>query len=91
MRSQPRARFELARQFRQTLATYQQHRDLIAIGAYQRGSDPRVDNAVTLWPRMQRFLQQDMHERVDFAASLTALRATLAESEAPKPEPAKPA
>ncbi len=82
---------QLARQFRQTLATYQQHRDLISIGAYQRGSDPRVDNAVTLWPRMQRFLQQDMHERVDFAASLTALRATLAESEAPKPEPAKPA
>jgi flagellum-specific ATP synthase len=70
-----------ARQFRQALATYQQNRDLISIGAYQRGSDPRIDNAVTLWPRMQKFLQQDMYERVDFAASLTALQATLAESE----------
>jgi flagellum-specific ATP synthase len=75
---------QTARQFRQTLSTYQQHRDLIAIGAYQRGSDPRVDNAITLWPRMQGFLQQDMHERVDFAASLTALKAVLAESEPAK-------
>ena len=68
------AQMQIARQFRQTLSTYQQNRDLIAVGAYQRGSDPRVDNAVTLWPRMQKFLQQDIHERVDFAASLTALQ-----------------
>jgi flagellum-specific ATP synthase len=68
-----------ARQFRQTLSTYQQHRDLIAIGAYQRGSDPRVDQALALWPRMQRFLQQDMRERVDLTASLAALTETLSE------------
>src|ERR1700756_482191 len=82
---------QIARQFRQTLATYQQNRDLIAVGAYQRGSDPRVDNAVTLWPRMQKFLQQDIHERVDFAASLTALRAVLADSGGAKPDAARPA
>jgi flagellum-specific ATP synthase len=68
-----------ARQFRQTLSTYQQHRDLISIGAYQRGSDPRVDQALALWPRMQRFLQQDMRERVDLATSLAALDQTLTE------------
>jgi flagellum-specific ATP synthase len=71
---------QAARLFRQTLATYQHNRDLISIGAYQKGSDPRVDTAITLWPRMQRFLQQDMRERVDFAASLTALQATLADT-----------
>ncbi len=75
------AQIQAARQFRQALATYQQNRDLISIGAYQRGSDPRIDNAVTLWPRMQKFLQQDMRERVDFAASLTALDACLAQSD----------
>jgi len=75
----PGAHLAAARQFRQALSTYQQHRDLIAIGAYQRGSDPRVDQALTLWPRMQRFLQQDMHERVDLAASLAALNETLSE------------
>jgi len=69
---------EQARRFRQTLATYQHHRDLIAIGAYQKGSDPRVDTAITLWPRLEKFLQQGIHEQVNFAASLTALNAVLA-------------
>jgi flagellum-specific ATP synthase len=68
-----------ARQFRQALSTYQQHRDLIAIGAYQRGSDPRVDQALALWPRMQRFLQQDMRERVDLTTSIAGLDQTLSE------------
>ena len=85
------AQIQIARQFRQTLATYQQNRDLIAVGAYQRGSDPRVDNAVTLWPRLQKFLQQDIHERVDFAASLTALQSVLADSGPAKPETARSA
>ncbi len=70
----------LARRLRQALSTYEHHRDLISIGAYQRGSDPRVDAAISLWPRIQKFLQQDMHERVDLASSLTALQAVLAES-----------
>jgi flagellum-specific ATP synthase len=77
---------QAARHFRQVLATYQQNRDLIAVGAYQRGSDPRVDNALALWPQMQKFLQQDMQQRVDFAASLTALRGVLADSDANRKE-----
>jgi len=81
------AHVELARRFRQTLSTYTHHRDLIAIGAYQRGSDPRVDAAIALWPRIQKFLQQDMHQRFDFAASLTALQSVLAENPEPAPEP----
>ena len=46
---------------------YEQNRDLIAIGAYQRGSDPRIDAAIAQWPALQRFLQQEMHERVGLA------------------------
>jgi flagellum-specific ATP synthase len=79
------AQMQIARQFRQTLSTYQQNRDLIAVGAYQRGSDPRVDNAVTLFPRMQKFLQQDIRERADFGQSLTALQQVLADSGGGKP------
>ena len=76
----PPAHSERARQFRQILSTYQQHRDLVAIGAYQRGSDPRVDQAIGLWPHMQQFLQQNVRERVDLAASLAALDGVIAES-----------
>jgi flagellum-specific ATP synthase len=74
------AQMELARRFRQVLAVYEHNRDLISIGAYQKGTDPRIDAAVARWPRMQGFLQQDMRQRVDFAASLTALEAVLAET-----------
>ena len=71
---------ELARRFRQQLATYEQNRDLIAIGAYQRGSDPRIDAAIALWPKLEGFLQQDMHTRVDFDGSLTGLQSVMADS-----------
>ena len=71
--------FEAARHFRQALSTYMQHRDLIAIGAYRAGSDPRVDAALALWPRMQGFLRQHMRERADLGSSLAALSAIAAD------------
>ncbi len=64
---------ELARRFRQNLAIYQQHRDLISIGAYQRGSDPRIDAAIDLWPAMQKFLMQPIEERVGQRDAVQAL------------------
>jgi flagellum-specific ATP synthase len=76
----PKSHMQLARTFRQTLSTYQQNRDLIAIGAYQKGSDPRVDHAIAQWPKLQQFLQQDMHEAVDFATSLKQLADVVGEA-----------
>jgi len=67
----------LARRFRQMLSTYQQNRDLIAIGAYQKGSDPRIDAAMAQWPNMQRFLQQGMHEKVGYGDSLATLKQVM--------------
>ena len=64
---------ELARRFRQNLAIYQQHRDLISIGAYQRGSDPRIDAAIELWPAMQKFLVQPIDERVSHRDAVQSL------------------
>ena len=63
----PQEHAELARRFRQTLSIYQQHRDLISIGAYQKGSDPRIDAAIELWPAMQKFLMQPIEQRVGHA------------------------
>ncbi len=67
----------LITRFRQIYSTYQEHRDLIAVGAYQRGSDPRVDEAIALWPAMLDFLRQGHSDAVNFAASLDALRKLL--------------
>ena len=69
----PSAQLIRARQFRQTLSTYRQNSDLIAIGAYQRGSDPRIDAAIAAWPQLQNFMQQDIHEQVNLHDSTTAL------------------
>ena len=81
----PAEHAELARRFRQTLSTYQQHRDLINIGAYQKGSDPRIDTAIELWPAMQKFLMQPIEQRVGHAEAVNALRQLFANAPTPRP------
>ncbi|MBK1690692.1 flagellar protein export ATPase FliI [Ectothiorhodospira mobilis] len=63
-----------ARRFKQIYAQYQQNRDLISVGAYQKGADPRVDEAVALYPRLEGYLQQDMGESVRLEDSVRALQ-----------------
>ncbi|HKK14793.1 MAG TPA: flagellum-specific ATP synthase FliI, partial [Gammaproteobacteria bacterium] len=65
---------QAARRFKQLYSTYEQHRDLISVGAYQSGSDARVDEAIAYHPRLMDFLQQDMHQQVSIEQSLEALR-----------------
>jgi flagellum-specific ATP synthase len=67
-----------ARQFRRIYSAYEQNRDFISIGAYQRGSDPRVDKSIELRPAMLNFLQQSMSEAVGFDEALDELRQLLA-------------
>ena len=63
-----------ARAFKQTVSTYQRNRDLINIGAYKPGTDARVDAAMAIWPRIEAFLRQDVHEPAMFPASRAALQ-----------------
>jgi flagellum-specific ATP synthase len=68
------AQQQLASRFRQVYSTYQENRDLVAVGAYQPGSNPQLDEAITLWPAIIEFLRQHHHQSVDSAQSLTGLR-----------------
>jgi flagellum-specific ATP synthase len=74
---------EIATRFKQVYSTYQQNRDLIAVGAYRRGSDPRVDLAVEQWPRMLEFLRQDMYEPVGIDKSHADLQQLVTQFSAP--------
>ena len=65
------------RKFKVLFARYQRSRDLISVGAYAAGSDPVLDQAIALYPRMESFLQQQLTEQSDFTASLGALRTLL--------------
>jgi len=66
-----------ARRFKQIYSTYQQSRDLISVGAYQKGSDARIDEAIAYHPRLMNFLQQDMREAVPLKRSVDELRALV--------------
>jgi flagellum-specific ATP synthase len=67
----------LARRFKRLYSLYQQNRDLISVGAYHRGSDPRVDEAINMNPGIMNFLQQDMHEAVHLHNSIAELEELL--------------
>jgi len=47
-----------AARVRGLLAAWEQARDLVQLGAYRRGGDPAVDEAVDRWPAIEAFLRQ---------------------------------
>ncbi len=56
---------QAAARFRRLLAAYEDARDLINIGAYERGSNPLVDQALEMFGPMREFLQQEPNDRTD--------------------------
>ncbi|WP_445765735.1 flagellar protein export ATPase FliI [Rheinheimera sp.] len=64
---------QLARGIKQLYSSFQQSKDLIAIGAYVRGSDPQLDKAIGMMPKINQFLQQPMHDTVPYDDSLQGL------------------
>jgi flagellum-specific ATP synthase len=64
---------ELVRTFKQLYSRYQRARDLIAVGAYAAGSDPQLDRAIALYPRIENFLQQRIDEQSGYSGSLAQL------------------
>jgi flagellum-specific ATP synthase len=69
---------ELAGRAREHLAVYRRNEDLIAIGAYQKGSTAAIDQAIALQEPLRRFLRQGVHEQSGRGDSYTRLRGILA-------------
>ena len=63
-----------ARQLREVLATYEAQKDLILIGAYKKGSDPRTDFAIGKLDAVNDFLKQDVKENTPAAQAVNNLR-----------------
>ena len=63
------------RRLKQLYSRYQRNRDLISVGAYSAGSDPVLDQAIQLMPRIEAFLQQGIPERAGVSESLGQLTA----------------
>ena len=58
----PREYLEKAGSFKRILATYQEARDLIEVGAYKAGTSARIDEAIAMIDKCNAFLQQRVEE-----------------------------
>jgi flagellar protein export ATPase FliI len=63
-----------AGRMREVLATYEKQKDLILLGAYQKGSDPRVDYAIAMIEKCENFLKQATNEKMDAAETIARLK-----------------
>jgi ATP synthase in type III secretion protein N len=68
-----------AGKLRETLATYEKQRDLILLGAYQYGTDPRTDYAIDKYDAIIDFLKQDTHSNSAFEETVQQLIALFAD------------
>jgi len=69
---------QMAGHLRSVLQTYKEAEDLINIGAYVSGSNPKIDDAISVIDMVRTFLQQNYDDHVSLNDMLTALKAIFA-------------
>lgn len=73
----PREHIGRAHRFLEILATYRKSEDLINIGAYAKGSNPKIDKAITMIDGLNGFLKQQVDDKVSLSDSVSALGALI--------------
>jgi flagellum-specific ATP synthase len=53
---------DVAREARRLIDARRDVKELVEIGAYVHGTNPNADRALALWPAIEGFLQQDLHD-----------------------------
>ncbi len=80
-RSMPKAltdaQNQLIRRAKQIISTYEDMAELIRLGAYRKGTDPKVDEALKLYPQIEEFLTQDKNDRTDIEDGFRRLAAIV--------------
>jgi flagellum-specific ATP synthase len=66
-----------ANKLRRLWSLYQQNVDLIQVGAYERGSNLELDEAIVMIDRINHFLRQDMHVSQDYETTRQQIRAIV--------------
>jgi flagellum-specific ATP synthase len=67
----------LASKFKELLATYRQAEDLINIGAYKAGSNPKIDYAISKMDAMNAYIRQDILDGISVRDAIGGLLAIL--------------
>jgi FliI/YscN family ATPase len=73
---------EAAAKIREAMATHQRSEDLINLGAYASGANPKLDAAIRLRPLLLDFLKQDSQEQSPFEKTMAGLNELARRSEA---------
>ena len=69
---------ENARLVKEAFATYRANQDLINVGAYRLGTDPKIDLAIQSQATIRDFVRQSLHESCSFSESAAILASTAA-------------
>ena len=69
----PAAYTEKAGRIRELISTYQKAEDMINIGAYVKGSNPKIDTALRKIDAVNTFLRQRYDERVSAESAMSAV------------------
>lgn len=76
-RSMPKAiserRNEILKRAKQVITSYEDMAELIRLGAYRKGSDPKVDEAIRLYPHIEEFLTQQKDDSSTIAEGFERL------------------
>ena len=83
-----KSHLEAAQEMRQLMAVYAEAEDLIHIGAYVKGSSPKIDAAIQKIDGINEFLRQDIYEVTSYEETEQQLLAAVGKSE-PAPAPAE--
>ncbi|NYD88695.1 flagellum-specific ATP synthase [Sphingomonas melonis] len=62
-----------ARVLRRHLATYEENRDLVLMGAYRPGADPAIDAAIAAHPAVMEYIKQGSDETVSLGEAIGEL------------------
>ncbi|MGC8767497.1 MAG: FliI/YscN family ATPase [Brevinematia bacterium] len=62
-----------AYKFKELMSVYRENQDLINIGAYVPGSNPKIDEALKYIDKMINYIKQDMYEKISFNDSVNQL------------------
>ena len=69
----------LVNRARALIATYEDMAELIRLGAYKRGSNAQVDEAIFYYDKLEAFLSQKKKEKIDFATGYQQLKDILSQ------------
>lgn len=64
---------QLAGRVKSILSVYKEAEDLINIGAYSKGNNPKIDEALKYIDQIEGFLKQGIEEKIEFDKTIEAL------------------